>query len=166
MKRRSFLLRAAVLLAAVRWPSMLEAATEGNGKIRKIIKSDAEWRALLEPKRYKILRKEGTEPRFSSPLNDEKREGVYACAGCELPLFTSKMKYDSKTGWPSFFQSIPGRIETKLDFLHIIPRTEYHCARCEGHQGHVFDQEISPSGRRYCNNGLALHFKPGKLKTG
>lgn len=129
-------------------------------ELEKIIKTDAEWRRLLTPAQYDVLRNEGTERPFTSPLNDEKRHGTYACAGCELPLFTSEMKFDSGTGWPSFFTSIPGRTETKTDFKMIIPRTEYHCARCGGHQGHVFNDGPQPTGERWCNNGLALKFIP------
>jgi len=128
--------------------------------IEKITRSDAEWKQLLTADQYRILRKEGTEPPFSSPLNNESREGVFACAGCELPLFRSEAKFDSGTGWPSFFEAIDGRIETKRDFKLIIPRSEYHCARCGGHQGHVFSDGPPPTGKRFCNNGLALKFVP------
>jgi len=128
--------------------------------IEKIVKSDMEWRQQLTPAQYNILREEGTERSFSSPLNDEKRHGTYHCAGCELPLFTSEMKFDSGTGWPSFFTSLPNHTETRTDFKLIIPRTEYHCARCGGHQGHVFNDGPEPTGERWCNNGLALEFIP------
>lgn len=128
--------------------------------IEKIVKSDAEWKALLTPAQYNILREEGTEPSFSSALNHEKRKGQYVCAGCDLPLFTSDMKFDSGTGWPSFYMTLPGAIETKLDFKLIYPRKEYHCARCGGHQGHVFNDGPKPTGQRWCNNGLALKFIP------
>lgn len=128
--------------------------------IEKIVRSDGEWRRLLSPEQYAILRQEGTERPFTSPLNDEKRAGTYVCAGCELPLFTSEMKFDSGTGWPSFFTTLPNRTETKTDFKLIIPRTEYHCARCGGHQGHVFNDGPQPTGERWCNNGLALKFIP------
>jgi len=130
------------------------------GKITKISKSEEEWRRLLTPARFNILREAGTEPAFSSPLNTEKRAGRYLCAGCDLPLFTSEMKYDSGTGWPSFYTTIPESVETKLDFSLILPRREYHCARCGGHQGHVFTDGPKPTGQRWCNNGLALTFVP------
>ena len=107
-----------------------------------------------------MLREEGTERPFTSPLNNEKRKGTFVCAGCDLPLFESKTKYDSGTGWPSFYDVIPGRVETKIDHKLIYPRTEYHCARCGGHQGHVFDDGPKPTGLRYCNNGVALKFIP------
>ena len=126
----------------------------------KLRLSDDEWRKRLAPEQFRVLRKEGTEPAGSSPLDREKRPGVFACAGCGLPLFTSAMKFDSGTGWPSFFTTIPGALETKKDFLLILPRTEYHCARCGGHHGHVFNDGPPPTGLRYCNNGVALQFIP------
>jgi len=131
-----------------------------SGKIEKIHRTAAEWRQLLTPEQYHVLREEGTERPFTSPLNDEKRKGEFVCAGCELPLFSSGMKYDSGTGWPSFFTSIEGHLETKKDFKLIWPRTEYHCARCGGHQGHVFNDGPPPTGQRWCNNGVALRFVP------
>jgi len=127
-------------------------------RIEKIHRSAAEWEELLREEQYFILRKEGTEPPFSSLLLDEKRDGEYRCAGCQLPLFTSSMKYDSGTGWPSFFDVIEGHVETKTDYKMILPRTEYHCARCGGHQGHVFKDGPEPTGQRWCNNGDALVF--------
>lgn len=122
--------------------------------------SKEEWRDRLSEEAYYVLRKEGTERPFTSPLNDEKRDGEYACAGCGLVLFNSEQKFDSGTGWPSFFDFVEGRVETKRDFKLILPRTEYHCARCGGHQGHVFNDGPQPTGLRYCNNGVALTFIP------
>lgn len=127
--------------------------------------SDAEWRRRLDRMAYHVLREEGTEPPGSSPLNHEKRPGVYLCAGCDLPLFTSAMKYDSGTGWPSFFTTIPGVFGTKTDYALILPRTEYHCIRCGGHHGHVFDDGPLPTRQRWCNNGVALRFIPKTAKA-
>ncbi len=122
--------------------------------------SDAEWRARLTPAAYEVLREDGTERPNTSALNDEKRAGTFHCAGCDLPLFASDTKYDSGTGWPSFFDVIPGAVGTKPDRKFLVTRTEYHCIRCLGHQGHVFDDGPPPTGLRYCNNGVALTFKP------
>ena len=120
----------------------------------------AEWKKKLSPAAFNVLREEGTEYAGSSPLNNEKRPGVFACAGCNLPLFTSAMKYDSGTGWPSFFTTIPGVFGTTTDHKLIYARTEYHCARCGGHHGHIFNDGPQPTGQRYCNNGVALRFIP------
>ncbi|WP_043527439.1 peptide-methionine (R)-S-oxide reductase MsrB [Litchfieldella xinjiangensis] len=128
--------------------------------IQPVTLSEAEWRQRLSEAQYEILRDHGTEPAHSSPLDKETREGEYRCAGCELPLFTSAMKYDSGTGWPSFFEHINGHLLTEADYSMIWPRTEYHCARCGGHQGHVFEDGPEPTGLRWCNNGLALTFAP------
>lgn len=123
-------------------------------------KSKAEWRQVLPPDAYAVLFEEGTERAGTSALNGEKRAGTFVCAACHLPLFESSAKYESGTGWPSFFQPIPGNVATSRDFKLFLPRTEYHCARCGGHQGHVFGDGPAPTGQRYCNNGVALTFVP------
>ena len=128
--------------------------------IDRLERSSDEWRALLPDDAHRVLFKEATEPPRTSPLNDEKREGTYICAACYLPLFESTTKFDSGTGWPSFYAAIDGRLGTKRDFKMILPRVEYHCVRCGGHQGHVFKDGPAPTGERYCNNGLALAFVP------
>lgn len=120
--------------------------------------SDAQWRQRLTPQQYTVLRDEGTERAGSSALNHEKRPGTYDCAGCELPLFDAAAKFDSGTGWPSFTQALPGATATRSDYKLLLPRTEYHCARCGGHQGHVFSDGPQPTGKRWCNNGVALRF--------
>ena len=139
--------------------SQAEAASKAQDPAWQL--SEASWKKRLNPAAYNVLRQEGTERPFSSPLNSEKRPGTFVCAGCALPLFSSKAKYESGTGWPSFWQPLPNGIATKVDFKLIVPRTEYHCRRCGGHQGHVFDDGPKPSGKRYCNNGAALNFITG-----
>jgi peptide-methionine (R)-S-oxide reductase len=122
--------------------------------------TDADWKARLAPEAYRVLRHEGTERAWTSPLYDEHRPGTFVCAGCDTPLFTQAMKFDSGTGWPSFHSTLPGAFETKTDRKLFMKRTEYHCARCGGHHGHVFDDGPAPTGLRYCNNGVALKFVP------
>ena len=126
----------------------------------KIIKTEEQWRTELNSEEYRILREEGTEPSFSHPLNNEKRRGIFSCAGCGTALFSSDMKFDSGTGWPSFYTSLNDVFETKTDRKFLMTRTEYHCATCGGHHGHVFNDGPAPTGLRYCNNGTALRFTP------
>ena len=128
--------------------------------IAKMTKSNTEWKKTLTPEQYDVLREEGTERPFTSPLLKEHREGTFVCAGCELPLFPTKYKFESGTGWPSFFDVLPGHVETKTDASLLMKRVEYHCARCGGHHGHVFEDGPQPTGLRYCNNGVALKFIP------
>lgn len=128
--------------------------------INKLTKPPSDWRKLLASDQYAVLFEETTERPYSHPLNDEKRVGTFVCAACFLPLFTSDAKFDSGTGWPSFTQAIEGHVDTKKDYKLIWPRTEYRCARCGGHQGHVFPDGPPPTGQRWCNNGLALQFVP------
>ena len=158
MNRRQFLEFTVVFASAAALPSVF--AADAPAFSAKVVKTDDEWRVLLTPAQFNILREEGTERPFSSPLNEEKRKGTFVGAACALPLFESSTKFDSGTGWPSFYDVIKGRVETKVDHKLIYPRTEYHCARCGGHQGHVFDDGPKPTGLRYCNNGVALKFVP------
>lgn len=157
MQRRQFL-RFGALFATLSPLSFGLQAHED--KITPITYSRTEWRDRLSSAQFRILRNEGTEPAFSSALNKEKRNGQYNCAGCDLPLFDSENKYNSGTGWPSFHTAINDHLETKIDESLFSTRTEYHCARCGGHQGHVFEDGPKPTGLRWCNNGLALRFKP------
>ena len=142
---------------AVGVAASVRLVAEGFTKLKKPL---PEWRTLLSPAAYDVLFEEGTERPRSSALNAEKRPGTFICAACYLPLFDARTKYESGTGWPSFTEPIEGRMETKRDWKLILPRTEYHCARCEGHQGHVFNDGPAPTGQRWCNNGVALRFVP------
>ncbi len=147
------------------WKEYLAEGADVVFTTEPLKRSEAEWKQRLTPQQFDVLRREGTERPFTSPLNDEKRAGVFVCAGCSLPLFTSAMKFDSGTGWPSFFTAIPGALATSRDFKLIWPRTEYHCVRCGGHHGHVFNDGPPPTGERWCNNGVALRFIPKTDKT-
>jgi len=126
----------------------------------EVTKSDAEWKRLLSPAAYDVLRRQGTEVPFTSPLNNEHRKGIFACAGCALDLYSSDTKFDSGTGWPSFFRPLPNGVVTSQDHSLMMDRTEVHCRRCGGHLGHVFDDGPKPTGLRYCMNGVAMTFKP------
>jgi peptide-methionine (R)-S-oxide reductase len=142
------------------WKTLLAPGADIAASAAPLQLADDEWKKRLSPPAYGVLRNEDTERAGSSALNGEHRPGVFVCAGCSLPLFSSAMKYESGTGWPSFFTTIPGAMQTKRDFAMIIPRTEYHCSKCGGHQGHVFDDGPQPTGQRWCNNGVALRFIP------
>jgi peptide-methionine (R)-S-oxide reductase len=145
------------VIAGWRWLGGVQAAAAGPFEIEK---PDAEWRKLLTPAQYEVLRQQGTEPPFSSPLDHEKRKGVFACAACDLPLFSSATKFDSGTGWPSFYQPLANAVGTTEDRTFLMRRTEVHCRRCGGHLGHVFNDGPPPTGLRYCMNGLSLKFAP------
>ena len=126
----------------------------------EVTRSEAEWRAMLSDLEFKVMRREGTERAFTSPLNDEKRAGTYLCKGCDLPLYSSEHKFDSGTGWPSFTQALPDAIETKPDRILLVVRTECHCRRCGSHLGHIFDDGPAPTGKRHCINGVSMTFRP------
>ncbi len=151
MNRRTFFL--ATSAAAVAFPVRGKTAFE-------VTRTDAEWRAMLTDAQYRVMRQEGTERAFSSPLDKEYRDGEYHCRGCDLHIYSSKTKYDSRTGWPSFYDSEPGAIGTKTDFKLVYPRTECHCRRCGSHLGHIFNDGPQPTGKRHCLNGVSLVFKP------
>jgi peptide-methionine (R)-S-oxide reductase len=145
------------LLAGLRW---MHAEDAKAGRKFEITKTEEEWRKLLNPAAYKVLRDHGTERPYTSPLNAEKRKGIFACAGCELPLFASETKFESGTGWPSFYRPLENAIGTTEDRSLFMLRTEVHCRRCGGHQGHVFEDGPPPTGLRYCINGVSLKFIP------
>ena len=142
------------------WRELLPADVKAEASSDAVELGDEDWRKKLDPAAFEVLRHEGTERAFTSPLNDEHREGVFVCAGCGQPLFTSEMKYDSGSGWPSFFTTIPGSLETSTDYKLLMPRTEYHCSHCGGHHGHIFEDGPLPTGTRFCNNGVSLKFVP------
>jgi peptide-methionine (R)-S-oxide reductase len=146
------------------WKALLAEGTKLPLPSEPLKLSKEEWRKRLDPMQFNVLREEGTEPPGTSPLNNEKRPGVFVCVGCNLALFTSEMKYESGTGWPSFFTTIPGVFANTTDYKLILPRSEYHCIRCGGHHGHVFDDGPPPTGKRWCNNGVALKFIPRDAK--
>jgi peptide-methionine (R)-S-oxide reductase len=156
--RRLFLLAASALAACGSKPAEAAADAYAASPWRKL--TDADWKGRLPPASYAVLRHEDTEAPGSSPLNKEHRHGTFACLGCGLPLFKSDWKFESGTGWPSFYTAIPGALGKKSDFQLVEERTEYHCAQCLGHQGHVFNDGPKPTGLRYCNNGVALKFTP------
>jgi len=135
-------------------------AFSAPGKRFAVTMSEAEWRKKLSPAAYAVLREQATERAYTSPLDKEKRSGTFVCAGCDLPLFSSLTKFDSGTGWPSFFRPLPGAVGTTTDYKIGYPRTEVHCRRCGGHLGHVFDDGPPPTGKRYCMNGVAMRFVP------
>ena len=162
MNRRGFLLGGTAMIGggalAFAGTTLSGGATAASQDGFEVVKTDAEWRQILTPQQYRVLREEGTEYAHSSPLLHEKRAGTFACAGCELPLYSSEHKYDSGTGWPSFTQALPDAVGTKTDTKFFMVRTEVHCSRCGGHLGHIFEDGPEPTGMRHCINGLALKF--------
>jgi peptide-methionine (R)-S-oxide reductase len=139
---------------------LLLPAAGASATAFEVTKTDAEWKKQLSPQAYQILRHQGTERPNSSPLNNEHRKGIFSCAGCALPLFSSSAKFESGTGWPSFYQPLPNAVQTQTDASYGMERTEVHCRRCGGHLGHVFNDGPPPTGLRYCMNGVAMTFTP------
>lgn len=153
MTRRGFLATSAAMLG-------LGSTASADGERFEISRSEAEWRAMLSDLEYEVMREEATERAYTSPLNDEKREGTFLCKGCDLPLYASETKFDSGTGWPSFYEALPDAIGTKSDRSFFMTRTECHCRRCGSHLGHIFDDGPPPTGKRHCINGVSLSFRP------
>ncbi len=160
--RRSMLLGGASLLGLFGVMGTARSGTKAPAETFEVVKTDAEWRAQLGERAYQVLRHEDTERAFTSPLNHEKRAGTFLCAGCDLPLFSSQTKFDSGTGWPSFWKPLDNAVRTRHDGAYGWSRTEVHCRRCGGHLGHVFEDGPPPTGLRYCMNGLSLKFQPAK----
>lgn len=162
MQRRQFIVQAGGIAGALMMmgPSVLAHPVNKSINLSPLTKDHDEWNKLVSNQEFNILFEEGTEPPGSSSLNHVKKDGTFVCAACYLPLFEFDKKYESGTGWPSFYDAIAGRVDTKLDLKLIWPRKEYHCIRCGGHQGHIFEDGPEPTGLRYCNNGLALKFIP------
>ncbi|MFM0738794.1 peptide-methionine (R)-S-oxide reductase MsrB [Paraburkholderia xenovorans] len=165
--RRRFMFSGAAALAALaaasRWRPLAAAPVDAGQPAGgfEVTHTDDEWRRMLSPSQYLVLRREGTERPYTSPLNDEHRAGMFSCAGCRLAVFSSKTKFDSRTGWPSFWAPLDHAVAMREDHSFGVTRTEVHCRRCGGHLGHVFDDGPQPTGLRYCMNGVAMNFAPG-----
>jgi len=163
MKRRALLKVGTALMGTTGFLSLLPKWLSGKAvaaEVFEVTKTEEEWRQTLTPQEFHVLREKGTERPRSSPLDHEYGKGLYNCAACDLPLFTSEAKFDSGTGWPSFYAPIEDAVDTSTDFALVLPRTEVHCHRCGGHLGHVFNDGPKPTGKRYCMNGVSLNFMP------